>query len=73
MRGSLTDLIFFGTPDPTEQRMIFPKDIGLMDAHNNIGQFYMKLVGMPYVERFSIQNAVPPFAEIGEKMEKYMA
>lgn len=32
----------------------------------------MKLVGMPWVERFSIRNAVPPFAEIGEKVKKYM-
>lgn len=72
MRESLTDLIFFGTPNPTEQKMIFPNDIGLMDAQNKIGEFYMKLVGMPYVERFSIQNAVPPFAEIGKKIKRYM-
>lgn len=73
MRNSLTDLIFFDTPSPTEQKMIFPNDIGLMDAHNNTAEFYMKLVGMPYVERFSIRDAVPPFAEIGKKMKKYMA
>lgn len=30
------------------------------------------LVGMPFVERFSIRNAVPTFAEIGTKVKKYM-
>ena len=52
--------------------MLFPNDIGLMDAHNIAGQGFIKLVGMPFVERFSIRNAVHPFAEIGEKVKKYM-
>ena len=53
--------------------MIFPTDVGLMDAQNRTGEFYMRLVNMPYVERCSIFNAVPPFEEIGEKVKKYMA
>lgn len=52
--------------------MIFPTDVGLMDAQNRTGEFYMRLVNMQYVERCSIFNAVPPFAEIGEKVKKYM-
>ncbi len=72
VRSSITDKIVFGNPSTIEQKMLFPNDIGLMDAHNIAGQGFMKLVGMPYVERFSIRNAVPPFAEIGEKVKKYM-
>lgn len=72
VRSSITDKIIFGNPSPTEQKMLFPNDIGLMDAHNIAGEGFMKLVGMPYVERFSIRNAVPQFAEIGAKVKKYM-
>ncbi|MCI8655782.1 MAG: hypothetical protein HFJ48_08030 [Clostridia bacterium] len=72
VRSSITDKIIFGNPSPIEQKMLFPNDIGLMDAHNIAGQGFMKLVGMPYVQRFSIRNAVPSFAEIGEKVKKYM-
>ena len=72
VRSSITDKIIFGNPSPIEQKMLFPDDVGLMDAHNIAGQGFMKLVGMPYVERFSIRNAVPPFEEIGEKVKKYM-
>lgn len=53
--------------------MIFPTDVGLMDAQNQTGEFYMRLVNMPCVERCSIFNAVPPFDEIGKKLKKYMA
>ncbi len=73
MRTSLTDKFLFGNPTPTEQEMIFPTDVGLMDSKNQVGEFYMRLVNMPYVERCSIFNAVPPFAEIGKKLKKYMA
>lgn len=45
---------------------------GLMDAKNQAGEFYVRLVAMPFVERCSIYNAVPPFDEIGEKLKKYM-
>lgn len=70
--SSITDKILLGEATNTEKATVFPDDLGLMDAHNIAGQGFMKLVGMPFVERFSILNAVPSFAEIGEKVKKYM-
>lgn len=72
VRSSITDKILLGEATATEKSTVFPDDVALMDAHNIAGEGFMKLVGMPYVERFSIRNQVPPFAEIGEKMKKYM-
>lgn len=72
VRSSITDKILLGEATATEKSTVFPDDLGLMDAHNIAGQGFMKLVGMPYVERFSIRDQVPPFAEIGEKVKKYM-
>lgn len=72
MRSSITDKILLAEATTTEKSTVFPDDLGLMDAHNIAGQGFMKLVGMPYVQRFSIRNAVPPFAEIGEKVKNYM-
>ena len=73
VRDSLTSKIFFGNASETEKRMLFPDDIGLMDAHNDVGEGYMLIDGMSHVERFSIVNTVPDFAIIGEKVKRYMA
>lgn len=40
-----------------------------MDAYNILGQGFMKLVSMSFVERFSIRNAVKSFAEIVQKVK----
>jgi len=71
-RDSLTSKILFGNPSETEKRMLFPDDVGLMDAHNRVGEGYMRIDGMQHVERFSIIDAVPDFAEIGAKLREYM-
>jgi hypothetical protein len=73
MRDCLTSRIFFGSPSSDgEKKMLFPNDVGLMDAHNACGELFMQIDGMEHVERFSIVDAVPDFAEIGERMRKYM-
>ncbi len=73
VRDSLTSKFFFGTPSESEKRMLFPSDVGLMDAHNSIGEGYFRIDAvMPHVERFSIKDAVPDFADIGALVCKYM-
>lgn len=73
VRDSLTTKFVFGSLSETEKRMLFPSDVGLMDAHNSIGEGYFRIDAvMPHVERFSIKDAVPDFAVIGEMVRKYM-
>ena len=73
VRDSLTSKFFFGSPSENEKRMLFPSDVGLMDAHNTVGEGYYHVEAvMPHVERFSIKDAVPDFAEIGALVRRHM-
>lgn len=73
VRESLTTKFFYGSPSPNEKLMIFPTDVGLMDARNSIGEGYFRIDPiMPHVERFSIKDAVPDFTVIGALIRKYM-
>lgn len=73
VRDSLTSTFFFGNPSESEKRMLFPSDVGLMDAHNGIGEGYFRVDAvMPHVERFSIKDAVPDFADIGTLVRRHM-
>lgn len=73
VRDSLTCKFIYGNPSENEKRMIFPSDIGLMDAHNLVGEGFFRIDAiMPHVERFSIKDAVPDFSVIGAMIRKYM-
>ena len=73
VRDSLTSKFFLGSPSENEKRMLFPSDVGLMDAHNGVGEGYFRIDAvMPHVERFSIKDAVPDFAQIGALVRKHM-
>jgi hypothetical protein len=74
VRDSLTSLITLGNLSSTEKRMLFPDDIALMDAHNDVGEGYMRIhQAHNHVIRFSVKDSVPDFSKIGSMVIKRMS